>query len=116
LRWRNDRAAAGCHDGVEPWEHTMMTDAAFIPPEPAARPNVRHRNPAPTDRLARDIRAEFLEMPRLSLTLAQAARLFDTDLRRAKRALVALVDEGFLVRDRRGAYRRPRASIAGRTA
>ena len=53
------------------------------------------------------IRAEFLEMPGLKLTLSQAAKVFGLDARQSKRLLDRLIGEGFLVCDARGAYRRP---------
>jgi hypothetical protein len=43
------------------------------------------------------IRAEFHEMPGLTLTLPQAARLFSIDIARCERMLNALVDDGCLV-------------------
>lgn len=42
------------------------------------------------------IRAEYGEMPGLTLTLAQAARLFSLDPERCERVLGALVDGGVL--------------------
>jgi hypothetical protein len=45
-------------------------------------------------------------MPGLKLTPIQAARIFGLDARRSTRLLEELVDEGFLVRDPRGAFRR----------
>jgi Fic family protein len=53
------------------------------------------------------IRAEYLEMPGLVLTLPQAARLWCLTASQAKSALTELVNGGFLVRDARGGYRRP---------
>ncbi len=61
----------------------------------------------------RRVRAEFLEMPGLSLTVSQAARLWGLSPAQSERLLHELVDSGFLVRDPRGAYRRggcPRCS------
>jgi hypothetical protein len=55
---------------------------------------------------AERIRAEFLEMPGLRLTLGQAARVFGDEPLTVKRLLGELAREGFLVRDRRGMYRR----------
>lgn len=92
-----------------------MTTAAVVR-EPAVRPPVQHCNPDPVDRLSQDVRDEFHAMPGLNLTLPQAARLFDIDVRRAKRVLIALLDEGFLLRDARGIYHRRDASSGGRTA
>jgi hypothetical protein len=42
------------------------------------------------------VSAEFLEMPCLALTLAQAARLFSIDAAQCERVLSALVDRGVL--------------------
>jgi hypothetical protein len=42
------------------------------------------------------VRAEYLEMPGLSLTLAQAARLFDVEQTRCAHVLRALVADGAL--------------------
>lgn len=42
------------------------------------------------------VRAEFMEMPGLKLTLPQAARLFNLDASRCERVLGALVDSGAL--------------------
>jgi hypothetical protein len=45
------------------------------------------------------IRAEFVEMPGLKLTLPQAARLFNLEQARCQRVLGALVDGGALASD-----------------
>ena len=42
------------------------------------------------------IRSEFLEMPGLQLTLAQAARLWDMEPRACRDVIEALVDSAFL--------------------
>jgi hypothetical protein len=42
------------------------------------------------------IRAEFTESPGLSLTLAQASRLFNVEVGRCERILMSLVDRGQL--------------------
>ena len=73
--------------------------------EPAAGPAIA--------KLRRRIRAEYVEMPGLTLTLPQATRLWGLTARQSERLLAELVDAGFLMRDRRGAYRRagcPRCS------
>ena len=54
----------------------------------------------------RRVRAEFLEMPGLSLTSAQAARLWAFDAALCDEVLAALVDTRFLVRSR-GVFVRP---------
>jgi hypothetical protein len=59
------------------------------------------------------IRAEFTEMPGLTLTLPQARRLFGLTSTQSQRLLSDLIDAGFLMRDARGTYRRrgcPRCS------
>ncbi len=59
------------------------------------------------------VEAEFVEMPGLTLTLSQAARLWGATSSQSLRVLSDLVDAGFLMRDARGAYRRrgcPRCS------
>jgi len=69
---------------------------------------IRHRLPGMTrsgDLLQR-IRAEFVEMPGLMLTLPQAGRLWCLTATQADAALTELVDGGFLMRDPRGVYRR----------
>jgi hypothetical protein len=52
------------------------------------------------------IRSEFLEMPDLQLTPAQASRLWVIDARTSQRLLDELRSSGFLARTRRGAYLR----------
>ena len=54
------------------------------------------------------IRAEYAEMPGLSLTAVQAARLWGLGTLRSKQVLSMLVDSGFLQCDRHGLYRRRR--------
>ena len=56
------------------------------------------------------VRSEFLEMPGLRLTPAQAARLWALDPSTALRILEGLTAAGFLSRNREGAY--VRASMA----
>jgi hypothetical protein len=59
-----------------------------------------------TPALLAQIRAEFLEMPGLHLTLRQAGRLWNLDPLTCDVALRILVDERFLGRTRLGAFRR----------
>ena len=56
------------------------------------------------------VRSEFLEMPGLRLTPAQAARLWALDRSTSERILDGLTAAGFLSRNREGAYLR--ASMA----
>jgi hypothetical protein len=60
--------------------------------------------------LLRRIRSEFLEMPGLRLTSAQAARLWALDRQTSERLLDGLTITGFLLKNRGGAYLR--ASVA----
>ena len=59
-----------------------------------------------TPALLAQIRAEFVEMPGLHLTLRQASRLWNLDPLTCDVALRILVDEHFLGRTRLGAFRR----------
>lgn len=56
------------------------------------------------------IRSEFVEMPGLRLTSAQAARLWALDLQTSERLLDGLTMTGFLVKNKAGAYLRPSAA------
>jgi hypothetical protein len=52
------------------------------------------------------IRSEYLEMPGLRLTPAQAARLWGMDSRHSQQLLDALTMAGFLFKNGQGAYLR----------
>lgn len=56
--------------------------------------------------LLRRIRSEFLEMPGLRLTPAQAARLWALDRQTSDRILDGLTKAGFLFKNKEGAYLR----------
>jgi DNA-binding IclR family transcriptional regulator len=56
--------------------------------------------------LIRRVRSEYLEMPGLKLTPAQASRLWGLDPSTAQRLLGTLMDSQFLTRTRDGHYRR----------
>ena len=56
------------------------------------------------------IRSEFLEMPGLRLTPAQAARLWALDRHMSERLLDRLTTAGFLLKTREGAYVRGSAA------
>jgi hypothetical protein len=60
--------------------------------------------------LLQRIRSEFLEMPGLRLTPAQAARLWAVDRQTSERILDGLAMAGFLFRTRNGAYLRATAT------
>ena len=62
---------------------------------------VAFRQPAD---MIRRIRGEYLEMPGLSLSVAQAQRLWDLEPAVCHGLLNALVETGFLVRTREGAF------------
>jgi hypothetical protein len=60
---------------------------------------------------------EYREMPGLKLTFRQAQRLWNLSQERCDRALVSLIQEGFLVRTRDGAYVRSAGSpMSGNTS
>jgi hypothetical protein len=62
---------------------------------PSLHSSIPSHTPPPAD-LVSLIRAEFREMPCLSVTLAQAARLWNVDRRQCLDALETLTIEGFL--------------------
>jgi hypothetical protein len=74
---------------------------------------IRQTNPSPikvrqqvtpATALTARIRAEFLEMPGLKLTLPQARRLWNVDEASCQQALATLAAEDFLYLTRSGAY------------
>ena len=66
----------------------------------AGRSERHHGN----ERLARRIRAEFLEMPGLCLTIEQAQRLWCLEPPTCKALLKSLIDSRFLRRNDRGLF------------
>jgi Fic family protein len=77
------------------------------PAAPAAsKPASRRAADTLSTALIERIKAEYMEMPGLRLTTAQAARLWNLSVRTSERVLAALVERRFLIRDTRGAYRR----------
>jgi hypothetical protein len=56
------------------------------------------------DRIRRRAEAEYLEMPGLKLTAAQASRLWHLDVDASMRLLESMVEAGVLYRTRDGAY------------
>ena len=60
----------------------------------------------PHDPAVTRIRSEYLEMPGLRLTVAQARKLWGLDEARCTALLAALVDAKFLFRTRDGAFMR----------
>jgi len=69
-----------------------------------------YRSPAvltpasPADGIRRRAEAEYLEMPGLKLTAAQASRLWHLDVADSMRLLESMVEAGVLYRARDGAY------------
>ena len=62
--------------------------------------------PTATENVLRRVQGEFLEMPGLCLTEAQAQRLWNLDQASCAALLAALVDAKFLFRTRDGAFMR----------
>ena len=58
------------------------------------------------DTLLQRVRGEYLEMPGLRLTLAQAARLWNLDCTTCRKVLHVLTHDGFLVQSDTGTYGR----------
>jgi hypothetical protein len=73
----------------------------------AVGPRVEQSSGLSSSETAR-IRAEYVEMPGLSVTALQAARLWGLGTLRSEQVLSMLVDSGFLLCDRQGLYRRRR--------
>lgn len=69
---------------------------------------------APTRDLLSRVRGEYIEMPGLSLTLAQAERLWALDPQTCRRLLSSLVETGFLKQRADGAYVRQGIEPAAR--
>ena len=59
---------------------------------------------APLDPLLARIRGEYVEMPGLRLTTAQACRLWNMDVSMCQAVLDALVEQKFLIQTREGAF------------
>ncbi|HAK54603.1 MAG: hypothetical protein QF463_03085 [Vicinamibacterales bacterium] len=70
------------------------------------------RPQADFEALLQRIRAEYAKTPGLSLTLAQAQRLWDLDRNACLVVLTALVDDQFLRREPDGRYVRVESSAA----
>jgi hypothetical protein len=68
--------------------------------------NPHSHNVRATDEVLRRVQGEFLEMPGLRLTDAQARRLWGLDAASCDALLGALVDAKFLFRTRDGAFMR----------
>ena len=62
-----------------------------------------------TPLLVKRVQGEFLEMPGLRLTAAQASRLWDVDRQTSEEILNVLTKAGFLCKNHQGAYVRATA-------
>lgn len=82
---------------------TTLTAAPIIHDDPVSL----RSSEAITADVVQRIRAEYVEMPGLTLTLPQAARLFGVNRRESQCVLSELMACGFLRRDANGVYRRP---------
>ena len=60
----------------------------------------------PYDTILKRIHGEYIEMPGLRLTMAQAQRLCDVEPTLCQRVLGTLVETGFLCVDKNGTYAR----------
>jgi len=69
----------------------------------------------PLDSVLRRVQAEYMEMPGLRLTAAQAQRFWGLDPTACDTLLEALVDAKFLFRTRDGAFVRSELSCRPRT-
>jgi hypothetical protein len=69
-----------------------------------------------TDEVLRRVQCEFLEMPGLRLTEAQARRLWGLDAAACGALLAALVDQKFLFRTRDGAFMRVEYAMPAKAA
>jgi hypothetical protein len=65
-----------------------------------------------TDEVLRRVQGEFLEMPGLRLTEAQARRLWGLDAASCRALLAALVESNFLFRTRDGAFMRVERAVS----
>ena len=77
--------------------------------DPGGQPAVAPAGPVggdtpPLESLAARVRAEYVEMPGLRVTLAQACRLWQLDVSTCENLLDRLIREGFLCRTDRGFY------------
>jgi hypothetical protein len=85
--------------GVRLWFSDGVDDFTLIE-------DFREKSEAADRRLVQRLRAEFLEMPGLRLTIIQARRLCGIDAGLCEAVLDALVDVKFLRRNRDGTYSR----------
>jgi len=72
--------------------------------------------PCADEDVLRRVKGEFLEMPGLRLTEAQARRLWNLDVTACRALLTALVADKFLFRTRDGAFMRVEPGRPARTS
>jgi hypothetical protein len=102
---------SGCFDVAGTFEVSLETfDSCWNPNGRGAGMNVLEAPAGPPlhddgiTPLLHRVRGEFLEMPGLRLTPAQAARLWSLDRSTSDRILDGLTIAGFLLKNRSGAY------------
>jgi hypothetical protein len=94
-------------------EILYSADGALRRPTPTYRQlPADRRDRASRDRLLRSVRAEFVSMPGLLLSVRQAQRLFDVREDVCRRVLATLESEGLLCRDSSGRYATRSAAAA----
>lgn len=103
-------------------ERTLRDDVSLAPVtrtndtrDRATRGEDMSGNASQKDSLLERICGEFMEMPGLRLTCAQAQRLWGLDEPTCRRVLDALVDARFLVRPATGAYARSTDGMPARS-
>jgi hypothetical protein len=69
-------------------------------------PAMEARSPRVSTHLLNQVKGEYIEMPGLRLTLAQAARLWQLDAMTCRVVLRTLVEAGFLRESTRGGFQR----------
>ena len=87
---------------TDPWRVNAETfDSAFVAHDLLIQTALMHPQP---DGLAARIRAEYLEMPGLCLSFAQACRLWQIDPANCRNVLDVLMAEQFLRKTRTGLF------------
>lgn len=84
---------------------SVLPDIALAPAVARLPTHRERRDVSARTALMRRVRGEFEEMPGMSLTLAQAARLFSLPAEPCVRILRQLVDDGLLHQTADGRYR-----------
>jgi hypothetical protein len=96
-------------DVLPPSVTTLELEPEFVPSPTAApllKPGSDRRNWMDRNALVRRVESEFKEMPGLSLTLAQAVRLFSLPQGPCQRILSVLVKDGTMSLREDGCYAR----------